>query len=375
MTYDSKQEIFPNSEPEIRVPEEPSPNQSQEESPTVETPQNIASYSPSTMVFDVNDLNSRSTIVKATHWSIAWSDLMMTMFVLFLSMFVYQMANQEFLKPDTPEILGGDTTEALRYEPSDGATFPFSPISPGHIPLIAAGTIKRVEQELSTIPAETSGVGEKIDPMGLSSKRVNTPPLPQPATDQRSEISTYPENILEPQPLTIDEFSSKQEEDFQEIFSLSQKVLTTKNLEKFAAIDLIPDKTMRIVLTGDLLFATGASELSTDARISLEQVTGFIQKTPYMINIVGHTDNIPMKSYKYASNWELSLARASTVTRFLIDELGMNPNQFVISGYAAYRPMVPNNTARNRARNRRVEIIISKRMPNPLPFDSKKLNQ
>jgi chemotaxis protein MotB len=86
-----------------------------------------------------------------------------------------------------------------------------------------------------------------------------------------------------------------------------------------------------------------------------------------MINVVGHTDNLPMRSNQFMSNWELSVARASSVARFLIDEMGMNPVQFVVSGYASYRPIAPNTTAENRAKNRRVEIIISKRLPNPLP--------
>ena len=85
-----------------------------------------------------------------------------------------------------------------------------------------------------------------------------------------------------------------------------------------------------------------------------------------MINIVGHTDNLPMRSNRFKSNWELSVARASSVARFLIDKLDMNPNQFVVSGYSSYRPIAPNTTSENRAKNRRVEIIISKRLPNPL---------
>ncbi len=145
------------------------------------------------------------------------------------------------------------------------------------------------------------------------------------------------------------------------------------NLDKFAAIDIIPDKTMRIILTGDLFFALGESELSENAKASLRKIVAVIQQTPYMINVVGHTDNLPMHSKRFKSNWELSVARASSVARFLIDEMGMNPVQFVVSGYASYRPIVPNTTAENRAKNRRVEIIISKRLPNPLPATAENL--
>jgi len=131
---------------------------------------------------------------------------------------------------------------------------------------------------------------------------------------------------------------------------------------------------MRIILTGDLLFEVGESELSRESLESLQQITSVIKHTPYMINVVGHTDNVPMRSDKYKSNWELSVARASTVARFLIEKMEIPPNQFVVSGYSSYRPIEPNTTAQNRAINRRVEIIISKRLPRPLPATDNNLN-
>ena len=79
-----------------------------------------------------------------------------------------------------------------------------------------------------------------------------------------------------------------------------------------------------------------------------------------MINVVGHTDSVPMHSALYATNWELSLARASRVARFLIEDTGMPALQFVVSGFGHYRPVQPNTTEENRTKNRRVEIILSK---------------
>ncbi len=96
---------------------------------------NIDRRFPSNTVFHVDDNTFTSSMPRGSHWSIAWSDLMMTMFVLFLSMFAYQTANQEFLFEKTPEIIGGDTTEALQTLDSSGASFPFAPIHPG-LPLI-----------------------------------------------------------------------------------------------------------------------------------------------------------------------------------------------------------------------------------------------
>ncbi|TKB27919.1 hypothetical protein FCL47_00025 [Desulfopila sp. IMCC35006] len=355
---------------------------------------NIDRRSLSNTVFHIDDNTFTASLPRASHWSIAWSDLMMTMFVLFLSMFAYQTAHQEFLAKKTPEVIGGDTTEALQTVDSSGATFPFAPISPG-LPLITAGTIKKVEKiQIESVDPDTVYQPEAMPPPTKSKSELSSEPVSLPAADEEQQetkgLSAPPptndsaQNTLSPTPppaATIVEPSSPVSEEpqteepdrFQEIYTLSQDALKNNSLDKFAAIDIVPDKTMRIILTGDLLFAVGESELSDAARTSLQKVVEVMQHTPYMINVVGHTDNLPMRSNRFKSNWELSVARASTVARFLIDEMGMNPNQFVVSGYAAYRPIAPNTTAENRAKNRRVEIIVSKRLPNPVPATEQNL--
>lgn len=340
-------------------------------------------------VFRIDDSSFTSSQPRATHWSIAWSDLMMTMFILFLTMFVYQAANQEFLGKKEPEILGGDTTEALESMDASDAAFPFAPIHPG-LPLMTAGTIKKVERvregsmSSKSVPIEEEQTTQKqidqdietSDSKQISGKQIALI-LPQdntvPLTTRDSTRLQSPEEILEPLPLHSTDPEPVQPSSFQEIFVLSKSALEDNNLNKFAAIDIIPDKTVRIILTSDLLFALGKSELSNKAKNSLRKIAQVIRLTPYMINIVGHTDNIPMQSYKFKSNWELSVARATTVTTFFINEIGMNPIQFVVSGYASYRPLRPNTTAENRAKNRRVEIIISKRLPNPTSPTTKNL--
>lgn len=347
-------------------------------------------------VFHIDDTPFQSTTPAATHWSVAWSDLMMTMFILFLSMFVYQMAHDDFLEPMRQEIIGGDTTEALESTDSSGASFPFAPISPS-LPLMTAGTIKKVERvPAEELKKEFSPVkDEKIIEVEQPGEEYNTPPTPQITVseniaiivdkdkDSTSQLSSPQlpipsDTVLEPRPLIAEEPQIRQEtpasDPIQDIFRLSEDALRKNDLEKFATIDLVPDKTMRIILTGDLLFSLGNSDLSASAENSLYTLANVLKETPYMINVVGHTDNIPMTSNRFRSNWELSVARASVVARFLINNIGMDPTQFVVSGYASYRPVVPNNSSQNRAKNRRVEIIISKRLPQPQPATLNNLN-
>jgi len=345
---------------------------------------NIERRAENHTVFRVDDSSFVSSLPRATHWSIAWSDLMMTMFILFLTMFVYKAANEEFLGKKEPEILGGDTTEALESMDAGDAAFPFAPIHPG-LPLMTAGTIKKVERVYEDSALSKSVPVEEDMKEQMTEKQVDTNSgtsdseqtsreqiallLPQNNTVLPAQKDSYPlqssEEVLEPLPLDSTDPESSQDNNFQEIFVLSKNALKENNLDKFASIDIIPDKTVRIILTSDLLFALGKSELSNKAKNSLRKIARVIRLTPYMINVVGHTDNVPMHSYRFKSNWELSVARATTVTRFFINEIEMDPVQFVVSGYSSYRPIKPNTTAENRAKNRRVEIIISKRLPNP----------
>lgn len=335
---------------------------------------------PGDTVFIVDDIPFRSSMPKPTHWSIAWSDLMMTMFVLFLSMYVYKAANQDFLNKKGLEVIGGDTSAALEMDQFNPKA-PFAPISPS-LPLMTAGTVKKaesinlrdidVDDAFSTITEKTKIEKEIVE---IPTDRV----IPRAEEQEKNATvvqspgeAPAEQEMVEPRPLTP--AGPSKPDNIQEIYRLSKAALETNDLKSFAAIDLIPDNTMRIILTGDLVFGTGQAVITPESRTRLEQLATSIQTTPYMINVVGHTDNVPMYSDRYASNWELSVARASTVARFLIEDMGMNPNQFVVSGYASYRPLVPNTTADNRKINRRVEIIISKRLPNPVPADQQNLN-
>ena len=79
--------------------------------------------------------------------------------------------------------------------------------------------------------------------------------------------------------------------------------VAAEKLERFASVELVPDKAMRISLTGDLLFPSAQADLTPAARAALEKLVPVIAKTPYMINVIGHTDDRPMQSARYPSNW------------------------------------------------------------------------
>ncbi len=108
-----------------------------------------------------------------------------------------------------------------------------------------------------------------------------------------------------------------------------------------------------------ILFDSGKADLKADGRKVLKKVGEALAKTPKMIRVVGHTDNVPIpEGGAYAGNWELSVARATTVVRFLQDQSKLEPSRLVASGRGEWSPVAPNDTPENKQKNRRIEITL-----------------
>ena len=120
----------------------------------------------------------------------------------------------------------------------------------------------------------------------------------------------------------------------------------------------VDDEGLTIHFTGEILFELGRAEIRPEAREILDRISGFIKTIPNDIMVEGHTDNWPIRTERFPSNWELSTARATNVVRHLIEELDVAPDRLSAAGYSEYRPLRPNDTAENRALNRRVDIVI-----------------
>lgn len=108
-------------------------------------------------------------------------------------------------------------------------------------------------------------------------------------------------------------------------------------------------------------FASGSATLSRRFKPVLKKIADAIEKTPGKIHISGHTDNVPISTFKFRSNWELSSARAVSILDQILRANKNIPNKrIVIQGYSDTIPLVPNTTPKNRATNRRVEIEVIK---------------
>jgi chemotaxis protein MotB len=121
------------------------------------------------------------------------------------------------------------------------------------------------------------------------------------------------------------------------------------------------EKKVVLRVPGLNLFKKGGAKLRSEARPVLNEIVKVINKKGknYKIFIQGHTDDVPINTPKFESNWELSAVRATAVLRYFYDK-GIEPERLTATGYADTFPMVPNNTKEGRAKNRRIEFILEK---------------
>jgi chemotaxis protein MotB len=111
-----------------------------------------------------------------------------------------------------------------------------------------------------------------------------------------------------------------------------------------------------IRVTDRAFFDGGRAELKDTARQALRKIVPILLKSNGQVRIEGHTDDVPISTPEFRSNWELSTRRATEVVRHLIEAYDFPPARISASGYAEYRPIAPNDTGANRALNRRIEI-------------------
>ena len=130
-------------------------------------------------------------------------------------------------------------------------------------------------------------------------------------------------------------------------------------------------KRLVLVLGERIAFNVGEADLLPDFQPTLKRIAGFISSQEgYKIAIAGHTDDKPIHTTQFPSNWELSAIRAVNVAKFMIAS-GVNPQRVSIQGYSAYRPLQANTTPDNRQLNRRVEITLIKETENEKAAENK----
>ncbi|MDZ4700630.1 MAG: OmpA family protein [Rhodothermales bacterium] len=120
------------------------------------------------------------------------------------------------------------------------------------------------------------------------------------------------------------------------------------------------ESTVHIVITDSVMFSSGSSQLLGTAQRVLAKVAGVAADTSNTLTVIGHTDNIPIRTSAFPSNWELSASRAASVVRFLLTQSSALPaDHYQAIGRGEFQPVATNRTPDGRSRNRRIELLIS----------------
>ncbi len=105
-------------------------------------------------------------------------------------------------------------------------------------------------------------------------------------------------------------------------------------------------------------FDSGSAMPRKESMDTMQQISAELAQTPYDLRVEGHTDNVPIHTAEFASNWELSSARATSTARLLLTLHAVTPDRLSAAGYAEFHPVDTNDTAEGRGRNRRVDLVI-----------------
>ncbi len=147
------------------------------------------------------------------------------------------------------------------------------------------------------------------------------------------------------------------QEEIQQQAQELQQILSKEIADGLITVETAKDKIIiRIQEKGS--FPSGSADFNPGFLDVIDRISDALVRSPGRIIVAGHTDNVPIYTARFRSNWELSSARAVTVVHALLLNPGISDDRVLIEGYADSHPLVPNDSAENRAKNRRVELII-----------------
>jgi chemotaxis protein MotB len=146
--------------------------------------------------------------------------------------------------------------------------------------------------------------------------------------------------------LTIEGIKAKLDQ-----FSIENRIQTK-------LISSIEERGLVVSIQDTLLFESGSAEITPSAKKILKKISTVLAASPNYIKVEGHTDNLPIHTTKFPSNWELSVLRATNVVQILVQDGGIDSRRLSATGYGEYRPVADNNTVEGRSANRRVDLVI-----------------
>ena len=267
-------------------------------------------------------------------WMVSYADFVTLLFAFFVVMYAMSSVNEGRYR-----VLSGALSTA--FSTGDGTAGNGQTGKPGG-PAVAPSDATQVLPPLPPLPPLPKVESKAVAVAPSSVAQPIDAPLPVDPVDllERAELAQTAARVQH-----MTELATKVDEHLQALVRNGQ-VQVTRGARGIA-----------IEINAAVLFDPARAELKAASFDSLRTLADVLQGFVEPLQIEGHSDDVPIATREYRSNWELSAARAASVGRFLMDQ-GIAPARIGIAGYAEFRPLVANASAETRARNRRVTLLV-----------------
>ncbi len=245
-------------------------------------------------------------------WLISYADFITLLFAFFVVMYSISSVNEGKFR-----VLSESLVASFRS--------PLKSLDPIQVGELARST-HVPDSELARVPA------------------VVTPPLP-PRPEKESSGDSQEERLTEEQKQNMIRISEQIQESMKPL--IDSDLIDVKRTELW----------VEVAIKSSILFPSGSARLSPEAIPTLERIAAILVPLPNTIDVEGFTDNVPISTPIYPSNWELSAARAASVVHLFVEK-GVDPLRLAAIGYGEYHPVADNSTPEGRSRNRRVVLVI-----------------
>ena len=188
--------------------------------------------------------------------------------------------------------------------------------------------------------------------------------FPTPVTDAHAASPGNPRQPVAPVNVMLGDDLSASPEVQQDLRSLQGRlsgVLAGQLAAHTAALHLGRDGLV-ISLRESGFYQSGSALPNPQSKATLDHIASILSAAPYDLRVEGHTDNVPIHTAQFASNWELSTARATEMAKIFIVSYGFDPRRLSAAGFAEYHPVAGNDNPDGRSQNRRVDIIVLPRI-------------
>jgi chemotaxis protein MotB len=226
-----------------------------------------------------------------------------------------------------------------------------------------------LKENIETLKGNITGLNQSITDIErkyneLSGEKLSDAEQFNLALKQKTEELNYKERLLQERERALNELRdviARQDSITKRLNDVIRNALLGFNSDELSVE--VKNGKVYVSMSDKLLFKSGSAAVETKGKEAIKVLAGVLDKNRDIdILIEGHTDNVPIKTAIYRDNWDLSVARATSIVRILTDEYKIEPTRLTASGKGEFSPRASNETTESRALNRRTEIILSPKL-------------